>query len=109
MKPWIVSIFLAMSLFAIPANAFSGAEFKESERNFATGYVLGVVEFSLVAFVGESEMNTKKQKRQDCLIQGKISADIIYDAIKNYLNTKPELLSLPAYIAITETALKICP
>lgn len=83
----------------------TGAELLQADRDFAVGYISGVVEYRVTVL--NSEDATFMQVR-NCVMQSKINADTMYKTVTEHIGSHPETLSYPAVGAIIDVLARMC-
>jgi hypothetical protein len=108
-KPKMVARLLAVSLVlaSSPACAMTGAELLQSGTNFASGYILGVVDHRL--FVFDRAGATRQTEIRECIVASKMTTDTLYSVVIAYLRNHPDSLQEQSFVAVLRTLDQICP
>lgn len=89
------------------ASGFSGAEFLSTNRDFASGYAWGVLEYRIS--VGDEQSFDNMQRVHDCFKQAAIDSDSFYTAVKAYFSNNLSALTQPAVGGILRASIEMCP
>lgn len=89
--------------------ALTGAELLQSNKDFARGYVFGVVEGYVLVLEQDAKAEQRRQKVHDCLGKSSVSAETIFGAVANHIERNPKELAEPSIGAIYRTLNEICP
>lgn len=89
--------------------AFTGAELVQSNDDFGRGYVFGVVEGYVRVLQQDAKAEQRRQNIDECLGHSSVSAETLYRAVANHVQSHPKELAEPAVGAIFRTMDEICP
>lgn len=102
----IVAIWL---LGASPTMAqFKGADFLDASTEFGKGYAFATAE-TITGLLNESFAEGRQSAISTCLLQGGLTSNEIYDAVRRYIEANPPSLVEPAFVAVLKTLNAICP
>lgn len=102
---WWVGWTTAFVMFVSPAYALSGAEFLQADRNFASGFALGVTQYRISVL---NVSDPSQQRIIKCITSSKINLDTLYEATTTRLKQHSHELSEPALSAVINTIAEIC-
>ena len=87
------------------ANALTGAELFQADRNLASGYVLGVLDYRIN--VHDDEVK-HQNKMRECLVTSNATSHTYLDVVKRYIQAHPDTLPIPAISAIIKATNEMC-
>ncbi|MCX5517775.1 hypothetical protein OSH10_04955 [Kaistia defluvii] len=96
---------VAFALVASPAAGLTGAEFKQADPSFASGYVLGVVEDRVLVVDTD---DPRIEAIRACVFGAKINSATLYDLVISWLARNPKDLPLPALGSIYKAVNEMC-
>jgi hypothetical protein len=101
------AIYLLIATVALPSFSFgmTGAELLQADRNFASGYVLGVVDARTGIYI---ENDPNQIQLRECITNAKLTSSTLYDVVADYLRRNPKDLPAPAMGAVVKVLNEMC-
>lgn len=100
-----IAILWLIVCFSGKAYAMTAAELLQDNSAFATGYVFGIVEYSVTVGTFEDE---EFMKRRQCLLDTKANASTFLEMTKNFIRRNPSTLKNPATGAVLQAIIEMC-
>jgi hypothetical protein len=98
----------ATLFFVARAEAMTGAELLQSNRQFAEGYVLGAVESYLLTHEEDKEEQARQMKRLACVMRSGAKSSALYEAVAHHIRSNPTALAEYALSSVYRTIIEMC-
>jgi hypothetical protein len=103
-----LQLLLVIMLVASPARAMTAGELLDADKRFATGYILGAVEYQ-TGVKSKDDFDVRRQEIRKCLLDGKIMSDALYVKVTTFIRNHPGTSPNSAVGAILQAVNEICP
>lgn len=103
----IAALALVAGVSVTAAEAFSGAEYLQSDASFAAGYSWGVLEGSLG--VHNPDFQEAAERQRNCLYTANLRSNTLHEAVRRHLQDDPKHLTEPAFVAVLNVVSDMCP
>ena len=85
--------------------AMTGAEFLQSDKTFAAGYALGIVD-NRISLVWDND--THFDRIRTCVLQSKMNSETLYYVASGYFQQNPSTLRESAVVGILNAINNMC-
>ena len=119
-RVWLVVAAIAALLVALTTTAradegFTGAQYLDDKTEFASGYsyALWIDTLDIMAppapGVSEGQFSNRQLRMRACFLGANFNSENLHQAVIRHLQAKPDELLQPAFLAVFETFLELCP
>jgi hypothetical protein len=106
MKNFGAAACLSALFLARPAAAMTGAELIQMDREFASGYIFGMVEYKTQVL---EDSNPSFYIMRECILGAKLNSYTLYELVTSYIRRNPATLPQGAVGAVIQSLNAMCP
>ena len=109
-----VALLAALTTTAHADNGYTGAQYLDEKTAFASGYsyALWIESLTVIDYVPgrpDGQYSDRQLRMRACFVGSGFNSESLYKAVIRHLQAKPDELVQPAFVAVFETFIELCP